>query len=247
MSDFLSCYFSWKQWSKVRLQRSFKYWLASGILLLAVTLLPGQPALATGIRDIPELTSPQSTWVIDQADVLSFLNKGALEKFLDKLAKETGQEVRMVTIRRLDYGETPETLTNQIFEKWFPTPEAQANQVLVLLDSQTNGTAIRTGEQVKAVLPEAVANSVAAETMRVPMSKGSYNQALLDASDRLGAVLAGQPDPGPPEVKEINIEATYKTAEETDTQGATVWVIGLLLAATLIPMVTYYLLYQGQG
>jgi len=226
-------------------QRFLTHGLIAGLLLLA-SLGVIQPAMATGLQDIPDLTAPQSTWVVDQADVISRLNKGTLEKSLSKLADQTGKEVRMVTIRRLDYGETPETLTNKIFERWFPTPEAQANQVLVLLDSQTNGTAIRTGPQVKSLLPDQIATSVAAETMRVPMGKGNYNQALLDASARLGAVLSGQPDPGPPEVAALNVEATYKTAEETDTQNATIWVIGLLIAATVIPMLTYYF-YQGQG
>lgn len=215
-------------------------------VLLLVSLWIAQPAVATGIQDIPDLAAPQSTWVVDQADVISRLSKGTLEKSLSSLAQETGKEVRMVAIRRLDYGETPETLTNKIFERWFPTPEAQANQVLVLLDSQTNGTAIRTGTSVKSLLPDEIATSVAAETMRIPMGKGNYNQALLDASARLEAVLSGQPDPGPPEVAALNVEATYKTAEETDAQNAAIWVVGLLIAATVIPMLTYYF-YQGQG
>ena len=68
-----------------------------------------------------------------------------------------------------------------------------------------------------------------------------YNQAFLDASDRLGVILSGQPDPGPPIVQEkINTEGTFTKAEDTDQGSATVWVIGLLVVATIIPMATYF-------
>jgi uncharacterized protein len=54
------------------------------------------------------------------------------------------------------------------------------------------------------------------------------------------AVLSGLEDPGPPEVKELNIEGTFTTAEETDDRSATIWTIVLLVLATVIPMVTYF-------
>jgi uncharacterized protein len=61
------------------------------------------------------------------------------------------------------------------------------------------------------------------------------------------AVLSGKPDPGAPVVADnVSVARTYKTAEETDQGSATVWVIGLLIAATVIPMVTYFF-YQGLG
>jgi uncharacterized protein len=92
-------------------------------------------------------------------------------------------------------------------------------------------------------MSDAIANSVANETVVAPLRQGEkYNQAFLDARDRLVAVLSGKPDPGAPQLAEnIAVERTFKSAEETDTNNATVWVVGLLLAATIIPMVTYYL------
>ncbi|MFM8009184.1 MAG: YgcG family protein, partial [Dolichospermum sp.] len=38
-------------------------------------------------------------------------------------------------------------------------------------------------------------------------------------------------------------EGTFTKAEDTDKENATVWVVGLLIAATVIPMATYYI-YQ---
>lgn len=218
--------------------------LISTVALIVLTiLLVATPASATGVDQIPNLHSGEHTWVIDQAEVLSRLNEGEISKELENLAAKTGNEVRIVTIRRLDYGETAESFTNKLFEKWFPDIEAQANQTLLAIDTLSSGTAIRTGDQVKSLLTDDIAKSVVAETVLAPLRAGEkYNQAFLDASDRLVAVLSGQPDPGPPQIAaSVNVEGTFKKAEETNAGSATVWVIGLLLAATIIPMATYYL------
>ena len=222
-----------------------KKYIAKLILSLAMMIFVSSvfsiPALATGVYNIPNLTS--DTWIVDEADLISRFNEGKISSAFDELAKQTGNEVRIVTIRRLDYGETPESFTKALFEKWFPSEEAQANQTLLMIDSVTNGTAIITGDKVKSIMPDDIAESVASETVQVPLRNGNkYNQAILDAKERLVAVLSGEPDPGPPEVNnEINVEGTFTKAEDTDRGSATAWVVGLLIAATVIPMATYYI------
>ncbi|MBD2363197.1 TPM domain-containing protein [Anabaena minutissima FACHB-250] len=200
-------------------------------------------ALATGVYQIPNLTPGDSTWVVDQSEVISRINEGQISKTFEELAKQTGNEVRFVIIRRLDYGETPESFAKALFDQWFPTEEAKANQTLLVLDTVTNGTAIISGDQAKSLLTDDIAKSVADETLAAPLRDGNkYNQAFLDTSDRLVAVLSGQPDPGPPEiVDKVQVEGTFKKAEETDKGNATAWVVGLLIAATIIPMATYYI------
>ncbi|MGI8505070.1 MAG: photosystem II repair protein Psb32 [Hassallia sp.] len=213
------------------------------VMMILASSLVDTPAFATGVYDMPNLT-PGSTWVVDKGEVISLFNEGKISSALEDLAKQTGNEVRIVTVRRLDYGETPESFTKSLFEKWFPTKEERANQSILMIDTVTNNTAIISGDKVKSLMPEAIANSIATETLAEPLRKGNkYNQAFLDASDRLVAVLSGQPDPGPPQIAEIQVEGTFKKAEETETikGNATAWVVGLLIAATVIPMATYYI------
>lgn len=219
--------------------------LSIAVLVLS-TLWVANPAIATSLYEMPALQSGDRTWVIDKDEVLSRLTEGQIGTALEKLADQTGSEVRFVTVHRLDYGETTQSFTDKLFERWFPTQEAQANQTLLVLDTITNTAGIRTGEKVKSRLSDAIASSVANETLLVPLKQGDkYNQAFLDASDRLVAVLSGQPDPGAPQVAEtLNVESTFKSAEETDRGSSTVVVIVLLIAATVIPMVTYFW-YQG--
>ncbi|MBD2340391.1 TPM domain-containing protein [Calothrix sp. FACHB-156] len=220
------------------------------IAIALVSFLVVPSALATGAYQIPDLAADNSTWVVDEADAISRINEGKISSTLSDLAKQTGYETRIVTIRRLDYGETPESFAKALFEKWFPSKEAQANQTLLVIDTVTNGTAIITGDKVKSLLTDSIAESVASETLMAPLRDGNkYNQAFLDASDRLVAVLSGQTDPGPPKIVEnVQVEGTFKTAEETnkDKGNATAWVVGLLIAATVIPMATYYLYQVNQ-
>ncbi len=215
--------------------------------LLLVTQLLALPAGATGVYQMPNLTAGDNTWVVDMGEAISRFNEGKLSSQLSKLAQETGNEVRMVTIRRLDYGETIDSFAEKLLALWFPTPEAQANQTLVVLDTVTNNTGIRTGAAVKQLMSDDIAQSVVSETMQVPIrNDNQYNRAFLAAADRLAAVLSGEPDPGPPVVEnKIQVEGTFATPEETKNSNATTWVIVLLILATIIPMVTYFWLYQN--
>lgn len=214
------------------------------VMMMAISVFV-TPAFATGVYQIPNLTA--DTWIVDEGDVLSRFNEGQISGAFKDLAKATGNEVRIVTIHRFDYGETPESFAKGLFTKWFPTPEAQANQAIVIVDTLTNGATIVSGDQVKTLLTDEIANSVTAETLGAALRDGNkYNQGFLDVRDRLVAVLSGKPDPGPPAEKEtVQVESTFSNAEETDKNkgNATAWVVGLLIAATVIPMATYYL-YQ---
>ncbi len=221
--------------------------------IVVVTLSIGifaLPAQATAIYEIPVVSAGVPTWVVDKAEVLSLSTKGTVKGTLEQLAKQTGKEVRFVTIHRLDYGETIQTFTDKLFKKWFATPEEQANQALIVLDNVTNTIGIQTGTEVKSLLTEPIATSIIAETMPAPLRNGNkYNQAFTDATDRLVAVLSGKADPGPPVVISTpEVGRTYLKAEETEanrTNFLTI-VIGLLIVATVIPMATWWW-YQNQS
>jgi len=229
---------------------SWRKYLLPLVTAIAIALIASQmavfPAFATGVYEMPMLSAGDRTWVWDKGDVLSRSSESTISSVLDNLEKQTGKEVRFVTIHRLDYGETTASFANQLFEQWFPATEDQTNQILLVLDTVTNSATIRTGEGVKSLLTDEIAQSVAGETLQVPLREGNkYNEAFTAASDRLATVLSGQPDPGAPEVVDnTQVEGTFKKAEETDQGNATVIVVVLLVLATVIPMVTYFW-YQG--
>jgi uncharacterized protein len=210
-------------------------------VIMAVTFF-AVPANATSVYDLPQISAESTTWVVDKADAISLANEGKLNNTLKQLAQNTGNELRLVAIRRLDYGDTIESFTDKLFKTWYPSPEEQANQSLLVIDTLSNNTAIESGDTIKQLLNDDIAKSVIDESIGLRLKEGDkYNQAFLEASDRLVAVLSGQPDPGSVAVaKEIETEGTFTKAEDTDAGNATVWVIGFLIVATIVPMVTYF-------
>jgi uncharacterized protein len=219
----------------------------SSLLLMVTIFCIATPAIATGLFDLPNFDA-ENLWVVDTADAISSVNQGKLSKTFKDLANTTGQEVRMVAIRRLDYGETVDSLAAEIFKDWYPNAEVQGNQTLLVLDTLTNNAAIRSGTVAQGLIGAEAAQSIVNDTVGYNIRKGNkYNQAFLDAGDRLVAILSGQEDPGPPMIEdEIQTEGTFTKAEDTDQGSATIWVIGFLIVATVVPMVTYYW-YVGLG
>lgn len=220
------------------------------LVVVASLGLATSSAQAIAVYQLPVINAGDDTWVLDDANVISRLNEGEISNDLKQLAQATGNEVRLVTIHHFDYGETVQSFTDQLFEQWYSTPEARANQVLLVLDEVSKTVGIRVGENAAATLTSPIAESITQETVLVPLLQGDkYNQAFLDASDRLVAVLSGEPDPGPPAFDDAyDTESTFASAAETDENrgNSLTLVIVLLVLATVIPMATYFF-YQGFG
>ncbi|NBD33133.1 MAG: YgcG family protein [Cyanobacteria bacterium] len=226
--------------TKLKLYKRLLFLVLIPCFLFVLSPLPVHAA--TSPRDIPDVSADPSTWIVDQAEVVSRTNEGKLNKLLQEIAEATGADVKLVVIRRLNYGETVDSFADELFSQWYPTAEEKQDKVLLVFDTITNNATIRVGEALKDRLPGEIATSVVEDTIGVPIREDNkYNQAFLNASNRLGTVLAGEPDPGPPEEQDnIRVEGTFTKAEDTDTESSTVWVIGLLVAATVIPMATYF-------
>lgn len=197
-------------------------------------------AWATGVYDLPVINAGEDVWVYDDADAISRATEGKLTAMLQDLAKNTGNEVRMVVINRLDYGQTIDSLARELFQTWYPSPEEAENQTLLVVDTLSNKGAIAVGDGVTDLLTPEISESLVKETLPYSLKDLQYNQALISAGARLVAVLSGKEDPGAPKIEEIKTEGTFTTAEETDDRSATIWTIVLLILATVIPMVTYF-------
>ncbi|ERN42778.1 beta-propeller domains of methanol dehydrogenase type [Rubidibacter lacunae KORDI 51-2] len=212
-------------------------------LLLSVLLATAlaAPAGATSAAQIPDISRDATTWVADEAEALSRINEVRLGRRLQALADSTGTEVKVVVFRRLNYDVTIDDFADDLFERWYPTAALQANKVLLVMDTITNNAALRKGEGVTPLTDDLV-QSLIADSIGVPIRAGNkYNEAFLGTTARLAAVLSGQADPGPPEDNiDIQVEGTFTAAEDTDTRTSTVWVVVLLVVATIVPMATYF-------
>jgi len=202
------------------------------VLLLALAL----PAYAVGVEDYPLLPSTEK--VSDGADVLSRAAIAELQRRLEVFG-DARVDARVITLRRLDYDLTLQELADQLLERW----QSEANeQLLVLIETGTNSVSIQASSEVRSLLPEELLISTAETTMAYPLRDGGrYRQALIDGIDRLGVVLAGGDDPGPPVVVEpALIASNIPSVEETANSNAFSWVVVLLVVGTLVPMATWW-------
>lgn len=202
------------------------------VLLLALAL----PAYAVGVEDYPLLPSTEK--VSDGADVLSRAAIAELQRRLEVFG-DARVDARVITLRRLDYDLTLQELADQLLERW----QSEANeQLLVLIETGTNNVSIQASSEMLSLLPEELLISTAETTMAYPLRDGGrYRQALIDGIDRLGVVLAGGDDPGPPVVVEpALIASNIPSVEETANSNAFSWVIVLLVVGTLVPMATWW-------
>ena len=214
--------------------------LMAGVLsamLLAGLCWPLE-ALATGVQDFP--AQLPSSAVIDTADLLSRAASNDLEKRLESL-NEDHVDARLLTLRRLDYGLSLESLGQQLIERWGAT-DPDSNLLLLLIESQNNSAAVVASAELLNQLPGTLLSSTAISTMGLPLREGArYRQAGLDALDRLDTVLQGGEDPGPPQLLErLPIETNIPTKEETASSNALLWVVVLLVVGTLVPMITWW-------
>jgi uncharacterized protein len=206
-----------------------------GCLLLVGVVLP-QAALATGAQDFP--SQLPAAPVLDTADLLSRAASTDLEKRLGSLQADH-VEARLVTLRRLDYGLSLESLGQQLVQQW---GDGDSGLLLLLIESQNNSAAVVVSDNLRDQLPATLLSSTAISTMGLPLREGArYRQAGLDALDRLGVVLQGGEDPGPPQLLErLPIETNVPTKEETASSNALLWVVVLLVVGTLVPMITWW-------
>lgn len=202
------------------------------------SLLSPAPALAISAAGLPA-AAPQER-VLDTADVLSRAARAELGKTLDTFSADR-VDAHLVTVNRLDYGLTLPQLGAELLERWADAG-AEPNQLLFLIDSQTNSAAVVAAPALSGQLDSSLLRSTARTTMAQPIRDGGrYRQGSLDAMTRLLTVLEAGEDPGEPVTAEVVTQPTnIPTKEETASSNAFTWVVVLLVLGTLVPMLTWW-------
>jgi len=201
-------------------------------------LIAPSAALATGVADFPA-QSP-SSHVLDSAELLSRAASGDVNQRLEQFS-DLGVDARLVTLRRLDYGLSLDTLGEQLLQQWHEE-NSREGMLLLLIEAQNNSAAVVASADLLDQLPASLLSNTAISTMGLPLREASrYRQASLDALGRLEVVLQGGEDPGPPQlVERMPVETNVPTKEETASSNAFLWVVVLLVVGTLVPMITWW-------
>ena len=208
------------------------------VVVLCLGLLWPSAGWALSASSLP--TAPPAERVVDEAGVLSRAAIGELTAQLNAFEPDH-IDAHLITVKRLDYGLSLPGLAQDVLENWVGSG-AENNQLLFLLDSQTNSAVVAVSPGLDAELNSELLKSTARTTMAQPLRDGArYRQASLDGMTRLQTVLQGGEDPGEPEIAEVVTLATnVPTQEETSESNAFTWVVVLLVVGTVVPMLTWW-------
>ena len=211
--------------------------LFSLVLLLIGLALPAMPAAAIAPGDFP--ASAPEGHVLDSAEALSRASTGELGTRLSDLSVDH-INANLVTVRRLDYNIDLDSFASELLTRWQGSPDD--SDLLIAIDTGANAASIAADQTLLQRLPESLLESTADETMAVALRDGGrYRQATIDGLTRLETVLAGQEDPGPPElIEQVAVVSNVPSKEETEESNALIWVAVLLVLGTLIPMATWW-------
>jgi uncharacterized protein len=172
--------------------------LRGAVLAFAAAILvlwPLAPALALAAGAFPEVAPAGA--VVDQADLLSRAASAEVSRELEAFSAE-GIDARLVTVNQLDYGLSLPQLGRDLLQRWDGADSPQP-QLLVLIDGQTNATAVVASPDLEERLGADLLRSTARTTMAQPIREGSrYRQASLAGLGRLLVVVRGGEDPGEP-------------------------------------------------
>jgi len=212
---------------------------------LVALLTLAKAGLALSAADLPPVAPEQR--VLDSSGVLSWAVTSELERNLGELKEADRVDPRLVTVPRLDYGLSLQTLADELTERWGEGERDASNLsgpnlLLLVIDSQNKSAAISVSEGLRDQLPASLLHRIARETMAPPLRDGArYRQASMDALDRLSTVLSGREDPGPPGVAEQQlIQSNVPSREETEQSNAFTWVLLLLVVGTVMPLATWW-------
>ena len=177
--------------------------------------------------------------VIDEAEVFSRASRAELEAKLKSFSDDR-VDARLITVRRLDYGFSLSAFGEELLDTW-NSPSGNP-LLLMLIETQNKRAALIADDELQTQLPASLLTSTARTTMTIPLREGDrYRQSSIDGLNRLGTVLSGGDDPGPPQVIErVTLPTNIPTRAETESSNATTWVIVLLILGTIIPMATWW-------
>lgn len=134
---------------------------------------------------------PASTgYVNDFAQVLSQDDEIRLTERLTELERSTTAEVTVVTMTTTAPRDVADYAV-ALFERWGIGKRGNDNGVLVLLAIQDRALRIEVGYGLEGILPDGLVGRIRDEEMTPLLREGRYGDAVWQAVERIGSVMAG--------------------------------------------------------
>ena len=163
--------------------------LAQGLRIAVAALVLGAlaafgPAPALAAANFPALTGR----VVDQAQVLSAVERADLEGKLADLEAKSGIQLVVATVSSLD-GEEIEPYANELFRAWKLGEAKKNNGVLFLIAPKEHRVRIEVGYGLEGTLTDATSSLIIANAVAPRFKAGDYDGGVAHGVDDIITVL----------------------------------------------------------
>ncbi|HLR82038.1 MAG TPA: YgcG family protein [Paenalcaligenes sp.] len=163
--------------------------LVFALLSCALGLLPR--AWADSLA-VPELSS----WIVDEAQVLTPEQRQALDQVLRQFEQQKGAQIFMLTIPSLE-GEDIDSYAVRVFEDWGVGRQSTDDGVLLVAAIEDRKLRIEVGYGLEGVIPDIVAGRIIREQVAPAFQQEAYAQGLMAAATQLMQRIEGEDLPAP--------------------------------------------------
>merc|ERR1711904_138341 len=165
------------------------------VIITGVTTLA--PVDASEFNILAE-NEPKTTFLIDDAAVLSRTTRDEIDNKLSDLETSAGYKLVLVTTRKLEFNPDAFTFSDKIFGKWHKSDGGDKSGLLLLVTAGKDG-AIVGGNSFLTALGDELIDSVIGDNIPYYTGEEKYNEAALSSVNRMVMVLNGKNDPGAPQ------------------------------------------------
>ncbi len=172
------------------------------LTLLAFCLMPGLvPSLASAEVAIP----PLQHRVTDLTATLNSAQQADLEARLAAFEAKKGSQIAILIVPTTQ----PEDIAQysiRVAEAWKLGRKGVDDGVLVLLAKDDRRSRIEVGYGLEGALPDAIAKRIVSEVMRPYFKQNDFYGGLVAGTDKIAAVIDGEPLPSPPAQAESHVD-----------------------------------------
>ncbi len=174
-----------------------------------------------------ELPTKPKNWVTDRANLLSAEQENRLNLLLSQLERETGVEMAVVTVRRVQ-GTTPKQFATELFNRWGIGKKGADNGVLLLISLGDRRIEVETGYSLEAILPDSVVGAILDEQVIPRFRNGDYAGGIIAGAEAIAE-----------RVRKAQSQGAYEPtfgieAPRANPMGRAVLVLFLIGAGTMV-------------
>lgn len=148
------------------------------VVVVAVTAVLTSQALAVSVDQVNN-PRHQDSWVTDQAGMLSEQSQQRIDDKIDRLERETGVEIAVVTVDTVAAA-TPRNFATKLFNHWGIGKAGEDNGLLILMVESDRRLEMETGYGLEPVLSDGWQKEMQQEVMIPHFQQGDFDTGLVD-------------------------------------------------------------------